>query len=86
MPARFRKVGEAHSTQWQFFVVVVALRVIWPLVDLVVALLVSLVVVAALSSDLTSAQGPVNNNSANAASFNIIEPPYDHCVAFSKTL
>ena len=32
------------------------------LVDLVVALLVSLVVVAALSKGLTSVQGPVNDN------------------------
>lgn len=50
-----------------------------------VALLVSLVVVAALSKGLTSAQGPVNDKPASARSLNIIEPPYDYCVAFSET-
>lgn len=46
-----------------------------------VALLVSLVVVVASSRELTSAQGPVNYNSASTTSFDIIESP-DQLVAF----
>lgn len=51
----------------------------------VVAVLpVSLVVVVALSRGLTSAQGLVNDNSACATAFNIIQSPHLH-VALSET-
>ena len=71
MPELVSRVGEAHAKQWRSFVVAV--------------LLVSLVVLVALSRGLTSAQVLVNNNSASAASFDIIELLRCH-VAFSETL